>query len=255
MFYMEGEIQTEQPKSKKWFIWSIIFLVIFGLVLLALTNCTVKNKLGLGLSCHLNKALTENNVSICNELSRNSQVSTCYKEYAITKKDTSVCEDIPDKLEIMNCYKGIAQESENHINLCGVMVWGGVDYGNCHVSFLQVKDNVEECNLLSGFNKDFCYRVFSWLKKDVSLCNSIIDSREKETCIGNAFIDSVSKDTPCADSDSGINQKVKGTVIDNIENAVYTDQCLGASLIEHYCENNRHQQKEIPCSCNEGICP
>ena len=253
---MEEEIQTEQPKSKKkWIVWGIVLLVIIGLIILGLTNCTIKNKLGLGLSCHLSKALVENNVSICNELSRDSQVSNCYKEYALVKKDISVCEDIPDRLEIMNCYRGIAQISENKITLCNNLPQESVEKSNCYTAFVDIKNNIEECNLLSGVDKDICYRFFATIKNAFSWCNSIIDSNEKSTCERDSFLSTISKETPCVDSDSGVNQKVKGVVMDNVENGVYEDQCLGTSLIEHYCENNRHQQKEIPCSCNNGVCP
>jgi len=253
---MEIEIQPEEPKSKKGLIIILILLILVFLgviIVLVLTNCTVKNMIGLGLNCYINKAVSENNVSICKELSRNSQVSTCYKQYAIIKKDTSVCNIIPNGLEMMPCYQGIAQISSNRITLCNNPE--GVANTNCYTAFLEIKDSIEECNILSGRNKDMCYRFFAYLKKNFQLCNSIIDADEKNTCVRDAWLDTVSKETSCADSDGGINNETKGWVMDNVENAVYEDQCLGSSLIEHYCENNRHQQKEIPCSCSEGICP
>jgi len=253
---MEEEIQTEQPKNKRGLIlWIILILVLGAVLFLVLINCTVKNMLGLGLSCHLDKAITENNVSICNKLSRNNQVSTCYKEYAIVKKDTSVCENIPDKLEIMTCYRGIAQISENKITLCNSLAEESVGRSNCYSAFVDIKNNIAECDLLSGIDKDICYRFFATIKNAFQWCSSIINVNEKSTCERDSFLSTVSKDTPCADSDSGVNQKVKGIVIDNNKNAVYEDQCLSTSLIEHYCENNRHQQKEIPCGCNDGVCP
>jgi len=165
-----------------------IILVILLLLLIAITllflNCSFKNLVGLGLNCQTEKAVSESNVDLCNELSRDKQISACYKKYAVAKKDPFVCEDIPDRLEIMNCYREL-EHAGNIITLCEGLP-DGVEKPNCLTAFINNKLNTNKeivCEDL-GTTEDinYCYLVTAIGKNDESICDNI-DLSEFTTAI------------------------------------------------------------------------
>jgi hypothetical protein len=156
--------------------WIIIVLLVGVIISLVFFNCSFKNLFGLGLSCHLTEATSQNDVNICGELSRKNQISICYQQYALQKKDVSVCEDIPDRLEIMTCYRGLAQEPENSVTLCKNLP-EGVEKPNCYAAFIHVRWNANQeilCDKLKTLSdKNYCYMVTSIAKNDPNFCENI----------------------------------------------------------------------------------
>lgn len=61
------------------------------------------------------------------------------------------------------------------------------------------------------------------------------------------------EDTPCVDTDNGINKDVKGKVTnDGMER---NDRCISSFLLEFYCdENGKTANQNIRCNCSEGKC-
>lgn len=175
-----------------------------------------------------NKAVETNNASVCLELDDmpHTYPMDCWKYMASQRKNIDVCNQIDIHIERFNCYTG----------------------------FIYIKEDLNECDLLSGEEKGFCIRVLAGIKNDAQLCDLISDSGEKEACEVDLFLQSVDENTYCADSDGGIVEETKGVVFDRIDNAVYSDQCLGTDLIEHYCENSRHKEKVIACGCSNDVC-
>ena len=163
---------------KKGVIVSLIVLIVLILGGLLFLNCSFKNLIGFGLKCQTEKAVSVSNVDLCNDLSRDKQVSICYKEYAIKKKDPFVCEDIPNRLEIMNCYRDL-EGSGNIITLCEGLP-DGVEKPNCLTAFINNRLGTDKeiiCDDLGTLEDiNYCYMVTAIGKNDASICENIDNS-------------------------------------------------------------------------------
>jgi hypothetical protein len=178
-----------------------------------------------------------------------------YGKMAVKENDMSICLELRDSQKAFptDCWRYAAGQGKP-IDLC-ISIDSDTQKFNCIYAFIQIKLNIDECSLLSGQEKGFCIRSLAIINRDPQLCEQITDPEEKNMCEGDLFIEFIPYDVNCADSDGGITTDEVGIVYDKTDFVVYTDQCLGTSLIEHYCENDRHEQEIIDCGCIDDVCP
>tara|TARA_Y100000310_G_scaffold343333_1_gene450476 strand:- start:1212 stop:1895 length:684 start_codon:yes stop_codon:yes gene_type:complete len=118
------------------------------------TDCkNIENTFWSG-NCHLNFALSDNDVRLCGTLSGN-QKNLCFEQIAFATNDYFVCHALPD-IDEARCIYEIAKE---------------------------IKDE-KACDELKGtLHKSACYSRIAQLKEDVTLCEKVITPLVKGKCL------------------------------------------------------------------------
>lgn len=118
--------------------------------------------------CIISIAKNLKDITICNYLDKSALnwegfIYNCYLDVAVIKSDSNICDSSPVSNEKFkeNCYYAIAQKTLNE-KFC---------------------DRVSEEGFGAGSNKDDCLYGVARDKKDLDICNNIINPDKKIACI------------------------------------------------------------------------
>lgn len=127
------------------------------------------------LTCLTNKAIDENNSSICKET---SDESSCYSRYAISKSDETFCKMVSEEGEYF-CYYRIARD-KNDDSICDNLPEESHlgDISTCkfnvNLDIAVSQNNIDYCTSIKiDWRKDICYIKFAKARLDESICNRI----------------------------------------------------------------------------------
>lgn len=109
-----------------------------------------------------------------------SPIYVSYGERALAENNLSICLELAGKSNTypIDCWRFVASKTDN-INLCKIISSQGEKY-NCYSGFIDIRWQFNQqvlCDKLLGEDKNYCYMVTAVSTKDKSFCDKITNSQ------------------------------------------------------------------------------